>query len=187
MKKNKRFHSPIKRKVLLLLQAGFALSLTPSPRIHFSILKQFRKEWNKINEAYLHRIIKEFYNERLVDWQESEDGTIRIILTELGKKRAFEFNIDKMKIKIPSKWDGKWRTVFFDIPEKRRKARDALRKKIRELGFYEMQKSVFVYPYHCRDEVDFVIEFFDIRPFVRYAELTNITNEAQLRIHFGLR
>ncbi len=82
-----------------MLQAGVALGLSPSPRAYFRILKEFVKEWNKIDKQYLYRIIREFYQERLVDWQEKEDGNIRVVLTELGKKRALEYNIDEIKIK----------------------------------------------------------------------------------------
>jgi DNA-binding transcriptional regulator PaaX len=92
-----------------------------------------------------------------------------------------------MKIKEQGQWDGRWRIVFFDIPEKRRKARDALRDKLRDLGFYELQKSVFVHPFPCRDEIDFVVEFLKIRPFVRYAEMIEPTNEAELKIYFDLK
>ena len=173
--------------MLLLLQAGLALGLSPSPRTHLYIFKQLAKEWKEIDRQYLYRIVREFYNERFIDWQEKEDGAVKIILTEAGKKKALEYNIDKISIKIPSQWDGKWRIVFFDIPEKIRQARDALRSKLKELEFYEMQKSVFVFPFECRDEIDFIVEFFQIRPFVHYAEMTNSTNEAQLKIHFDLK
>jgi hypothetical protein len=185
--KNKIIKSPTKRKVLLLLQAGLALGLSPSPKAHIYIFKQLAKEWKEIDRRYLYRIVREFYNERLVEWQEKEDGTIKLVLTEAGKKKALEFNIDEIKIKIPLQWDGKWRVVFFDIPEKRRRARDALRSKLKELGFYEMQKSVFIFPFECRDEIDFIVEFFEIRPFVCYAEMINPTNEARLKIHFDLK
>jgi hypothetical protein len=187
MENMKKFKSPIKRKIILLLQAGLALGLTPSPRAHFYIFKELAREWREVDRKYLYRIVREFYRERLVDWQEKPDGSIRIVLSEEGKKRALEYNFDELKIKEPDRWDGKWRGVFFDIPEKRRKARDALRDKLKELGFYEMQKSVFVYPFPCRDEIDFIVEFFNIRPFVRYAEMTSLTNEAELKIKFNLK
>ncbi|MFC1757127.1 CRISPR-associated endonuclease Cas2, partial [Patescibacteria group bacterium] len=160
-KKNKikKIVSPTKRKVILLLQAGFALGLTPSPMMHFYIFKELSKEWKDIDRQYLYRIIREFYRDRLVEWKEKADGSIQVVLSEEGKKRAFEFKIDEMEIKKPNIWDGKWRLVLFDVPEKRRNARDALRNKLQELGFRELQKSVFVFPYPCRDEIDFVVEF----------------------------
>lgn len=102
-----------------------------------------------------------------------------------GNQKA-RFNFDKLAIKKPAVWDGRWHIVFYDIPERKRRARDALRDKLKEMGFLEWQKSVFVHPYPCRDEVEFIIEFFDIRPYVRFGELIAPTNEAELKIHFGL-
>ena len=39
--------------------------------------------------------------------------------------------------------------------------------KLKELGFLELQKSVLVLPYECEDEINFIMEVFLIRPFVR--------------------
>lgn len=185
--RKKRIYSPTKRKILLLLQAGIALGLSPSPRTHLYVLRQLSKEWREIEREYLRRAVREFYQERLVDWKEKSDGTIKVVLTEMGKERAMEFNVDELEIKIPSVWDGKWRIVFFDIPEKKRGARDALRDKLKTLGFYELQKSVLIFPYECRNEIDFLVEFFEIRPFVYYAEMANPTNEAKLKLRFNLK
>ncbi|MBI2593531.1 hypothetical protein HYW44_02730 [Candidatus Daviesbacteria bacterium] len=40
-------------------------------------------------------------------------------------------------------WDGKWRIIIFDIPEKQRKIRRILRGKLKEWGFKPWQKSVW--------------------------------------------
>lgn len=184
--KEKRLYSPTKQKVLLLLQAGVALGLSHSPRRQFWILKQIKKEWKNINRQYLYRIIREFKYERLVDWKEKEDGSIEVVLTEGGKNLALKFNFDKMSIKKPASWDGKWRIVLYDIPEKKKKAREAFRKKLKELGFFELQKSVFIYPFPCKEEIDFVVEFFEIRNFIHYAEIERLSNESKFKLHFGL-
>ena len=71
--------------------------------------------------------------------------------------------------------------VLFDIPEKRKPAREALRKTLKRLGFYEFQKSVLVHPYECQDELDYVIEFFRLRPYVRTMEVVALDNEPHLK------
>ncbi|MFA4890398.1 MAG: CRISPR-associated endonuclease Cas2 [Candidatus Paceibacterota bacterium] len=185
-KKDKKFYSPTKQKILLLLQAGVALGLSPSPRRQFWILKQLKKEWKDINRQYLYRIIREFKYERLVDWREREDDSIDVVLTEGGKKLALKFNFDEMSIKKPTSWDNKWRLVLYDIPEKKKKAREAFRKKLKKLDFFELQKSVFIYPFPCKEEIDFVVEFFEIRNFVHYAEISTLSNESKIKLHFGL-
>jgi len=90
-----------------------------------------------------------------------------------------------MKIKREN-WDGKWRIVVFDIPEKIKRGRDALREKLKELGFYELQKSVFVFPYKCQNEIEFVIEFFNLRKYVRFGTLDSIDNNLHLKKIFKL-
>lgn len=175
-----------KQKILLLLLAGLSLGLSRSPRQHFRIIKSVPKAWRDIERRALYRAIREFYKERLVDFFEKKDGTLGMILTENGKRRALRYKLDEMEIKRPASWDGKWRIVMFDIPEKRKKAREALREKLRELGFKELQKSVFVNPFECKDEIDFVTEVFGLRPYIRLARSDFITNQEELKIRFGL-
>jgi len=150
------------------------------------VFKNIPLEFNKIDRRVLQRIIREFHRDRLVDFKEDGDNGVRIILTEQGVKKALRYNIDAIFIEEPKKWDGKWRIVVFDIPEKMKKAREALRDKLRKLGFYQLQKSVFVFPFACHDEINFIVEFFELRSNVRIMTVLDITNEAELKLHFGL-
>lgn len=181
-----KIQSLIKQKVLLLLTTGVLLGFTRSPKHYFKIVRMAAKEWKFINRQYLYRLIREFREERLIDYEERVNGEIKIVITERGKLTLLHYDIDKMKIKETSRWDGKWRIVFFDIPEKHRRARDALREKLKEIGFRELQQSVFIQPYPCTAEIDFLIEFFEIRNWVQLAEVDQITNEPQLLIKFKL-
>mgnify|MGYP001579568628 FL=1 len=185
--RKKRIYSPVKQKVLLLLQAGVALSFAGTVPRQFRILNELADEWKQINRAYLYRVIQEFEDEKLVRVEENEDGTRMVLLSERGKKRAFTFHIHKIQIAKPQQWDGKWHAVFFDIPEGWKTAREALRLKLYDLGFYHWQKSVFVHPYPCRDEIDFVSTYFNVRHFVRYATIFLVSHEAELLRHFGLK
>ncbi len=184
--KRKRIYSPWKKKLLLLLLGGIFVGATGSKHGISKFFTSIPKGFRKINREYLRQLILEFYRDRLIDMVDISDEEARIVLTEKGRLRAMQFSIDDLKIKPPARWDKKWRIVMFDVPEKNRQARDALRGKLRELGFYELQKSVFVFPYECRDEIDFVIEIFDVRRHVRYGILENVTNEAELLQYFDL-
>lgn len=175
-----------KEKILLILSAGVALSLSRTPKQYFKIVKNFPKEWRNIEMKRLYRIVREFYNDRLIDYKEDEDGVVKIILTKEGQKKALKFKLDEIEIKKPAKWDGEWRIVIFDIPDRFKNAREAIRKKLRELGFLKLQESVFVLPYECEEEVDFIVEVFLIRPFVRFMRVQSFTNEEQIKIKFGL-
>jgi|SRR3989344_2852454 len=183
--KFERIKSPIKKKILLLLFGGASLGLAHSPIRQIRILKQITKDWRSINRNELIRNLRELYNYGYISWKEKSDGDCEVTITKKGISKIKLLNLDQLSVKKPSQWDGKWRIVFFDIPEKKRKARNALREKLRDLGFYEMQKSVFVLPYECQDEINFVVSIFNIKPHVQYAEMINSTNELELRQFFN--
>lgn len=176
----------VNKKVLLLLSGGLALSLTRRPDAYFRIVKNITKEWKKINERSLKESIRKLYQSKIIDYKENNDGTVKLILTENGKKRALLYDLDKLKINKPPKWDGLWRMVIFDIPEDRKPARMALASKLKEIGFYPMQKSVFIHPYECKDEIDFIVELFDIAPCVRFLRVKDIDIELDLKNRFHL-
>lgn len=183
----KYYYSPIKQKIILLMWAGLAFGLAaPIYGKQARILRDIPRELVKVGRRVLRRIIREFREDRLVDFKEQKDGSIKIVLSELGVKRALHYDFEKMEIAKPAKWDKLWRLVIFDIPEKKKRAREALRRKLRELGFYQLQKSVFVFPFECGNEMDFIIEFFELRQHVRLITATHITNEAELKLHFNL-
>jgi len=95
---------------------------------------------------------------------EKKNKQIYISLTEQGKKKAKQFQINELEIKKPKKWDKKWRILIFDIPEKTRIKREALRGKLKELGFVKIQKSVWVHPYNCKGEIKMLQDFFGFAP-----------------------
>lgn len=85
---------------------------------------------------------------------------IYISLTPEGRKKAGRFQINSLQVKKPKHWDKKWRIVIFDIKHKHRIKREALRGFLKRLGFYQLQKSVWVHPYDCEDEVRLLQDFF---------------------------
>ncbi|MBI3558827.1 hypothetical protein HY085_00355 [Candidatus Gottesmanbacteria bacterium] len=85
-----------------------------------------------------------------------------------GFKKALDYKFNEMKIKTPGHWDNKWRVVIFDISEDKRKLRDRLRSKLKEMGFISLNESVLIYPYLCQDEVEFVKEVFSVEREVTY-------------------
>jgi phenylacetic acid degradation operon negative regulatory protein len=80
-----------------------------------------------------------------------------------GKNNSYQFS-DQGKVWIRKTlvryhrnlgipWDGKWRIVMFDIPQKYERQRHLFRAKLKTLGFQMIQKSVFVIPYPCEQEL----------------------------------
>ena len=75
-------------------------------------------------------------------------------LTERGR-RVLEMEQEQKALsgRMKKRWDGRWRMVVFDIPEKYRKTRDKLRITLRSLGFVQLQGSVWVFPHDCEEVV----------------------------------
>jgi len=174
-------------KIILLLEGGLALSLTNRPDVYFRIIKGISKEWQEINRKTLHEAIRKLYQSKLIDYKENNDNTVTLILTDNGKNKVLCYNLDKIEIKKPTRWDKLWRVVIFDVPESLKKGRNALAAKLKQLGFYPLQKSVFIYPYECKDEINFIVEVFDLRPYVRFIVAKEIDIDLDLKNKFKLR
>ena len=145
-------------------------------------LKGLKKYPNK-------KVYDNFYKLRkqgLVDFYK-KNNQIYISLTEKGKKKAGWMQIDALKIKKPKKWDGKWRILLFDIMETKKFHREALRGKLIELGFRLLQKSAWVIPYECKDEIGLLKSFFGLSDKeVKLVVAQSIEGEKELKERFKL-
>jgi CRISPR/Cas system-associated endoribonuclease Cas2 len=173
----------IQEKILLLLLSGVALGFSRSPRGYFKILRETHKAWQEIDRRYLTSSIKALYRSKLVHQSSNKDGTVTFVLSSEGREIALSYNLDNMTVK-KHRWDNKWRIVIFDIPEKKKKLRDIFRFHLKRLGFLELQRSVFVLPFECHNELEYIIEFYNIRKFVRFIEANRIDNELDLKHRF---
>lgn len=117
-----------------------------------------------------------------------DDGDkITAELTENGKRKVKQYEFNDLKIAKPKNWDQKWRIVIFDIPEKRKKtAREALRNKLKNLNFFQLQESVWVHPYPCENEIQLAAEIFGVTPFINIIIADKILNDVRAKTHFGL-
>lgn len=157
-------------KILGILASGFLLSLEKDKRQRFQLHKECNRIWYTIDRKQLYQILKRLRMEGVIETVKCANKIEKIRLGEKGKMRWLQYQFNDMELKSSRRWDKKWRIVLFDIPESKKHIRDALRKKLKNLGFLEFQKSVFIYPYPCQDEINFIINFFDIEDCVYYLE-----------------
>ena len=174
------------QKILLLLAGGVALGFSSSPRGYAKIKKALSRELEKINQRKINTAVKRLYESKLISYTENKDDSVSLTINREGRAKALRYKVDEMKIVVPEKWDKKWRIIIFDVPEKQKRLRDTLRIKLKQLGLLELQKSVFVHPYGCKDEIDFVVELYDATRYVRFIEAVNIDNELHLKKRFKL-
>ena len=175
-----------KKKVLLLLFGGISLGLSGSPGTYWKIAGAMKKEWEELSKQGAERAINSLYASRLVGAKENEDGTYSLTLNEKGRKRVLTYDLARMKIKIPPKWDNLWRMVSFDVPIGKKIVRDSIREHLLNLGFYEMQQSLFIHPFDCKEEIDYLVELHDARKHVRFFLVTHADNEPHLKKFFGM-
>jgi len=110
-----------------------------------------------------------------------------ISLSKEGKKLAGKYQIDDLVIPKPKKWDGRWRILIFDIPDKYKIKREALRGKLKELGLFQLQKSVWICPYNFQNEVEVLRDFFSLsRDEMQIVLAYAIENDGEARNFFKL-
>jgi len=129
--------------------------------------------------------ITELKKNKFIEKKKNYDGSIAISLTDKGRLKALHIKFKKLNNK-KELWDRRWRMVAFDIPEKCRKGRSALRYKIRLAGFYELQESLFLYPYDCEKEIAEFSKLFKLEKYIRFALIEFIDNQDEIEKIFKL-
>lgn len=175
--------------ILLIAAAGpiiLASLFLPNASQMLRPLIKWHKNWGKIKRQRINETIRRLNKKRLIELVQKGDN-LYIEITQNGKKLIKNFDYNNLELSKPKKWDKKWRLVIFDVPEKQNKERRALSEKLKNLGFYPLQESVYIYPYGCRDEIDFVCEFLEIGRHVNYCVLDSLDKkEGELREIFDL-
>ena len=110
----------------------------------------------------------------------------RAQLTQKGEKFAALLGEGKLAPKKPRHWDGKWRILIFDIPERRKRSREQIRTTLTQIGFQRLQDSVWVYPYDCEDLITLLKVDLKMGKDVLYIIADKIEYDLPLRSHFGL-
>ena len=178
----------ISRAILKFIFGKYAVDLS-WPVVGTTVNKRrvkYEIQMPGINSRDISRTLWQLRRTKLLEFRE-EGERVKIVLTESGRKRVLSYQLDEMVIKEPKRWDGNWHIVVFDIPEKKKSARNALAEKMKDLGLVLFQKSVWIYPYNCQDEVDSVAEIFEVGKYVHYIITRSITYDRLLRGKFGLR
>jgi len=141
--------------------------------------------WEKFNKSRARQYVGQLEKQDLIK-RSIKDHQRCYVLTDKGRRFVLKQDVNKLQLNRPKKWDGRWRIVIFDIPEKKKAARDALRQKFTKIGMFQLQKSVFVYPFDCKKEVDFVSDYFEVANDILYLEARVHEVEKQLRNFFNL-
>ncbi len=135
---------------------------------------------SRINVSRINQELKRLRKRGLIEIVKRKNGVEVVKLTKEGRKKLARYRIDTLWIDKPDKWDGKWRIIIFDIPVKKNAQRELLRRRIKSLGFYKLQSSVFAYPYPCFEAVKFIRDYFEVSREVVYIEAQRVENQDEL-------
>jgi len=107
----------------------------------------------------------------------SEEGLALLKLSQIE---------DIVSIRHSDQWNGVWHLVCYDVPEGFKVKRDYLRRKLTELGFSQVQYSLWVIPWECKEEIAIIAQNLGIAPFVAYLNTDYLPQQQKLVDYFNL-
>ncbi len=185
VKDEKEHRYPPVRDILRFIAAAGAIGVifafptsVPAIGVLFGLTKH--RNWE------VHQAFKRLVRQQFVSSTINSDNSTTVRITKKGLTRALTYELDTMRILKPKKWDKRWRVVIFDVPEKFKDLRNAFRVRLRQLGLIQLQESVYVSPYPCFDEVEFLRELYGVGFTTKYLLVEKIEDDQSIRSHFSL-
>lgn len=166
------------KKVLLAIGVGaLVLGTIAAPNLPLALQPILKMRGDK---GFL-KLLKNLQNKGVINL-----GGERVMLTSRGLKLQRQLKIEEDIINIPKEWDGIWRLVSYDIPDKFKKKRDGFRATLTRLGFRKIQESLWVHPFDCREEIAVIAEDLGIAPYVIVMITDNLPREKEWELAFDL-
>ncbi|KKW47822.1 MAG: Transcriptional regulatory protein, repressor-type [Candidatus Kaiserbacteria bacterium GW2011_GWA2_58_9] len=110
----------------------------------------------------------------------------RYALSDIGRRLVEEGKLWELKISVPKRWDGRWHIVAFDIPQELSKARIPFIRHLQNLGLVFYQRSLWIHPHPCADEVREIANFHGVLPHVSFITATHVDGSADLQRRFKI-
>lgn len=187
---------PKTREILSLLAAGVLLTASlfmPGAAVVAGAIakaqsraewKNSQKEWEKFNLHRLRQVIKRMQQVKYIEISEVADLPA-ISITEKGKKKLLQFKVEDMKLDEKT-WDGKWRLIIYDVVVAKRTQAEQFRRALLRLRILKLQKSVYLTPFKCEEEIEYLRQFYGIGDEVIILTAGNLENESAYRHYFGI-
>ncbi len=133
----------------------------------------------------LRRTMRELMAKKIVNYYR-QGGKDIIEVTDKGRKILLSYDFENIALSPPRKWDGLFRVIIFDIPERKKRARKLFHLKLKEMGLYLLQDSVFITPYECRKEIEYLRNYLFIAPHVQYLLVKNLDDKEKIKRYFNI-
>lgn len=153
-------------------------------KFHGTYYANKERQWirEKIKkERQIRRAIKQLQE---MNYIKIDKNGKKVYLIDKGALELLKFKIQQSK----PKWDKKWRIITFDIPEQKRKQRDFLRTRLKWLGFKELHKSVWAFPYDIKKEIEDLLTICNFRTEgdIRFLIVEKMETDKDLKKEFDL-
>jgi hypothetical protein len=165
-----------------ILMPGLVLAVKP---FIASNKNRGENEWNKFNKARLRQILNRLHKQKMVEIIDINGEQI-VKLSEKGHTKLLRYNLNQIHLNN-QKWDGKWRIIIYDIFSGKKEERYIFHKILKKLKFLQLQKSVYLSPYPCKDEIEYIRQICGIGKEVLILIVTGIENEKVYKEYFGLK
>ncbi len=173
---------------VIVITGGSQGSLRFWSQLFERLFKDKEIDKRTVKDAFYYLKKKNLIIGELVDGIGGTDGQLHIRLTAEGRKEADKYRINDLKINFSKQWDKKWRIIIFNLSQKEKSKKQAFLRKIKELGFHDLQKNVWIMPFPCGKEIKALREFFnlDVKD-LRIIETKDLEEDKILKNIFKLR
>ncbi len=156
------------------------LKLLPNQKYTKGYLHQTKRSKKKISRV-IYYLRQHNYIQLL---PKGDDFLVKI--TQKGRKKLKLLNLQSLSLPKNNQWKKTWWFILADIPIEFRSQINSFRKKIKSIGAYSFQKSIWVYPFDPRDELAFLSKYYGLDPYITFLEATNLDpeDEHRLKHHF---
>lgn len=175
--------------IILGFLAGGGSPMRPTaPILIDGIIKILREDRKlKAEEKKVKRILESLEKKEIISLEKIGD---EVFVRSIDKKnpQVIKYSIKalldfKKKKKV---WGGKWYIVFFDVPEAQRNKRNYMRNFLVKMGFYPYQKSVYLFPYECEEEINLIKKIVESGKYMKYIVAEKIEDEKMAKMFFNL-
>ncbi|PIR82679.1 CRISPR-associated endonuclease Cas2 [Candidatus Kaiserbacteria bacterium CG10_big_fil_rev_8_21_14_0_10_59_10] len=137
------------------------------------------------NAAYRYR--RKQAMERLLEDNFVRRAGKRLSITSDGRNALGDIVRETHALLRTKRWDGKWRIVIFDIPERYRELRDKVRYALKKAGFAQLQQSVWIFPHECKELIQLIQKESQLSKYILYGVMERVEGERTFRKLFKLR
>ena len=154
---------------------------------HLSSGSSTKRFYKLAHERATERYRRKQVIEGLTDMGYVEKSGEYISITNKGLEAFGQTSLKTRKLLETQKWDGKWRVVAFDIPERHSSLRDKLRSILKRAGFEKLQHSVWIFPHDCKELIELINDESALHRYVLYGVMEYIEDEAHIKRMFHLK